>query len=104
MDSKEIKPQLKDKVAIKKPRKFKIIFFNDDFTPFFFVEKILSIIYNKTEAESHDIASKIHNEGKAVIGVYPQEIAQTKHAQTMYNAEQNGYPLHCELEPEESEE
>ncbi len=101
MEAKEKKPALKEKIDIKPPRMFKIILFNDDFTPFFFVEKILSVIYNKNELESQAIAHKIHTEGSAVIGVYTQEIAQTKHAQTMYNAKQNNYPLHCEIEPED---
>jgi ATP-dependent Clp protease adaptor protein ClpS len=104
MDAKDIKPILKEKILIKKPRKFKVIFFNDDYTPFFFVVKILNVIFNKTEEEAQAIANKIHAEGKEVIGIYPQEIAETKHAQTMYNAQQNGFPLHCEIEPEEFEE
>lgn len=104
MDTKDIKPILKEKNLIKKPRKFKVIFFNDDFTPFFFVEKILTIIFNKNELEANAIAAKIHAEGKAIVGVYTQEIAETKHAQTMYNAQQNGFPLHCEVEPEDSED
>ncbi len=101
MEAKEKKPILKEKITIKNPRMFKIILFNDDFTPFFFVEKILKVIYNKNEEESQDIAMKIHTEGKSIIGLYTQEIAQTKHAQTMYNAKQNNFPLHCEIEPED---
>jgi ATP-dependent Clp protease adaptor protein ClpS len=104
MDTKDTTPNLKEKTVIKKPRKFKVIFFNDDFTPFFFVEKILTIIFNKSEAEAIAIADKIHSENSAVVGVYPLEIAETKRAQTMYNAQQNSFPLHCEVEPDDSED
>jgi ATP-dependent Clp protease adaptor protein ClpS len=104
MDTKDTNPILKEKVLIKKPRKFKIIFFNDDFTPFFFVEKILTVIFNKSEAEAQAIAEKIHVDGSAVVGIYPLEIAETKRAQTAYNSQQNGFPLHCEVEPDDTEE
>lgn len=103
MDSKYIKPIFKDKISIKKPRKFKIIFFNDDFTPFFFVNKILTVIFNKTEDEAQIITSQIHTDGKAVVGIYPKEIAETKYTQTMYNSQKNGFPLHCEIEVEDTE-
>lgn len=104
MDTKDTNPKIKEQTLIKKPRKFKIIFFNDDFTPFFFVEKILTVIFNKTESEAQAIANKIHDKGNAIVGVYPLEIAETKHAQTMYNSQQNGFPLHCEVEPDDTEE
>lgn len=104
MDTKNTNPVLKEKIIIKKPRKFKVIFFNDDFTPFFFVEKILTIIFGKTTTEAKAIADQIHTENSAVVGVYPLEIAETKRAQTMYNAQQNGFPLHCEIESEDSED
>lgn len=99
MDS---KLSIKEKIIIKKPPMYKVIFFNDDFTPFFFVEKILTVIFSKNEVEAQAIAHKIHSEGSSVIGVYPQEIAQTKQAQTLYNAKQNGFPLRCEIEPEDN--
>jgi len=104
MDTKDSKPILKEKITIKKPQKYKIIFFNDDFTPFFFVEKILTVIFGKSESEAQLIAEKIHSDGSTVVGVYPLEIAETKRAQTLYNAKQNGFPLNCEVELEESED
>jgi len=103
MKTKTIKPSLDKKIFIKKPKMYKVIFFNDDFTPFSFVEKILVIIFNKTEAEANEIANKIHTDGSAVVGVYIHEIAHTKQAQTLFNARQNGFPLYCDIEPEDSE-
>ncbi len=98
------KPIVKPKFKIKKPTQYKVIFFNDDFTPFNFVQQILMVIFNKTEQEAELIAKKIHNEGAEIVGVYPLEIAETKQAQTLYNAKKNGYPLKCELEECEEEE
>lgn len=100
----ESKSNTKSEIKIKKPRLYKVIFFNDNFTPFEFVEKVLTIIFTKTEAEAVGLAKKIDEEGLAVVAVYPREIAQTKQAQTLYNAQQNQFPLRCEIEPEESDE
>ena len=94
------KPKTKEQIKFKKPQMFKVILFNDDFTPFNFVEQILMVIYNKTSEQSALIAQKIHQEGSEVVGVYPLEIAETKQAQTVYNAQKNGYPLLCEIESE----
>lgn len=97
------KSTVKPKFKIKKPKQYKIVFFNDDFTPFFFVQQVLMVIFNKTEEESQFIAKKIHEEGAEVVGVYPLEIAETKQGQTLYNAQKNGFPLKCELEECEEE-
>ncbi len=102
MSTELIKPKLKEEFKIKKPKNYKVIFFNDDFTPFFFVEQLLNVIFNKTHEEAIFIANKVHSEGSHVVGIYPLEIAQTKQAQTMFNAKQNGFPLLCEIE-EDSE-
>lgn len=96
-----LKQELKEKTKIKKPKKYKVIIFNDDFTPFLFVEKILMVIYNKTEVEAHNLAQEIHQKGKAQVGVYSLDIAQTKKEQTIANSINNGFPLLCEIEPTE---
>lgn len=98
------KPKEKEAIKIKKPQMFRVILFNDDFTPFNFVEQILMVIFNKTTEQSLAIAQKIHLEGSEVVGVYPLEIAETKQAQTIFNAQKNGYPLLCEIETEEDGE
>lgn len=103
METKDIKPKLKKEFIIKKPKMYKVILINDDFTPFVFVEKVLMVIFGKTAIESEFIAHQIHTNGKAIVAIYPQEIAQTKQAQTLFNAQQNGFPLLCEIEPEDTD-
>lgn len=94
-------PLLKPKLKIKKPSRYKVIMFNDDFTPFYFVEQVLSVIFNKSSEESKAITQEIHNKGSSVVGVFTLEIAQTKIKQTEFNARQNGFPLLCDLEEEQ---
>jgi ATP-dependent Clp protease adaptor protein ClpS len=93
----------KTSLKIQKPKKFKVIFFNDDYTPFEFVEAILQEIYKKNESEAQALAYKVHQHGKAIIAIYPKEIAETKLNITMKVAQQQGHPLHCELEESEDE-
>lgn len=41
---------------------------------------------------------QIHNEGSAVCGVYPKDIAETKVSQVSEFAKQHGHPLRCQTE------
>jgi ATP-dependent Clp protease adaptor protein ClpS len=41
---------------------------------------------------------QIHNEGSAVCGVYPKDIAETKVNQVLAFATQQGHPLRCRME------
>lgn len=88
------------KIKIKYPSKYKVIFFNDDKTPFDFVEAILIKIFNKSVTDAQILTLKIHNDGKAVIAIYPKEIAMSKKNLVDYNSKLNRYPLVCEIEAE----
>lgn len=101
MSKESLKTKEKTSINIKKPPMYKVIFFNDDFTPFEFVEKILAVIFNKDENEAKQIALKVHKEGKAIVSIYPKEIATTKKHLVDMNSVKHGYPLKCDIEPEE---
>lgn len=82
------------------PRKFKVIFINDDKTPMDFVIDVLMNIFNHDTDTSQKLTVKIHNEGSAVVGVYPYEIAEQKGIETTHLARQAGYPLTVKVESE----
>lgn len=90
------------KTNFKKPVQYKVIFHNDNFTPFIFVEKILRALFQKTKEEAQALALKIHKENKAVVAIYPKEIALTKKHLVDYNAKENKCPLLCEIEPDDN--
>jgi ATP-dependent Clp protease adaptor protein ClpS len=96
----KLKTKASTKSEIKTPRKYKVIFFNDDFTPFDFVELLLINLFNKTKLEAQEIALKVHKDGKAIVALYPKEIAITKKHVVEIHAVNNHYPLSCEIEPE----
>ena len=66
---------------IKEPKKYKVLFLNDDTTPMEFVVGILIEIFKHTASTAETITMKIHNEGSGVVGIYSHEIAEMKAAE-----------------------
>jgi len=88
------------KVKPKKPKLFKVLLHNDDYTTMEFVVFILQNCFSKTLDEAQDIMLKVHNEGIGICGVYTFEIAETKTARVLQMAKEGGHPLKCTFEPE----
>lgn len=87
----------KEEIITKPPPKYKVMFFNDDFTPFDFVVTILVKFFNKNTDEAAALATKVHEQGSATVGAYTREIAETKTNQTLYVSKFNGFPLKVEV-------
>jgi len=87
--------KIKTQVKIKKPDFYEVILLNDDFTTMEFVVKILQLFFNMTMPTANKIMLKIHNEGSAICGEYPYEVAETKVMEVINFAKQNQYPLKC---------
>jgi len=85
---------------LEKPKLFKVLLHNDDFTTMEFVVFVLSYVFQRDEAESVAIMLKVHNQGVGVAGVYPYDIAYMKSNKTMNLAKSREYPLLCTLEEE----
>src|SRR6185436_2369008 len=85
---------------LEKPKLFKVLLHNDDFTTMEFVVFVLEYVFNRTEAESFSIMLKVHNEGVGMAGVYPYEVASMKAEKTMNLARAREYPLLCTVEEE----
>lgn len=90
----------KKKIKVKKPRRYKVIFLNDDYTPMDFVVRVLETVFHKSVAESAEIMLRVHNNGAGIAGVYTKEVAETKLEQTLKWARQEGHPLALTIEPE----
>lgn len=94
----EVSPKLK------RPPMYKVLIFNDDYTPMEFVVDLLEIFFGMNREIATRIMLKVHTEGKAVCGVYTRDIADTKAAQVNQYARDNEHPLLCEIEPAENDE
>ncbi len=90
----------KKKSKTKKPKLFKVVFLNDDYTTMEFVIQVLESIFHRSPAEAAAIMLRIHNNGSGVAGVYTKEVAETKIEQTMGWARREGHPLMLSMEPE----
>ena len=82
------------------PRRYKVIFHNDDYTTQEFVVYVLERFFHKTETEARHIMLTVHHKGAAVAGVYTKDVAETKAQQVMDAARENGMPLLLTTEPE----
>jgi ATP-dependent Clp protease adaptor protein ClpS len=85
---------------ISRPERFKVLLYNDDYTPMEFVVKILESIFGKGPSAATQIMLQIHNSGLAVAGVFVLEVAETKLAAVHTSAERQGFPLRAGIEKE----
>ncbi|MBE6050124.1 MAG: ATP-dependent Clp protease adaptor ClpS [Clostridium sp.] len=88
----------KSKVKIKEPKKYKVVMYNDDFTPMEFVVFILENIFKKNEVDAVNIMMTVHKSGKAVVGTYSYDIAKTKTDKATTLARGEGYPFKVKVE------
>ena len=82
------------------PKKYKIIFHNDDFTPMDFVVKLLIEIFYHDSDTAEELTKLIHDKGKGVAGTYSYEIAEQKSIESTSMARTAGHPLQVTIEKE----
>ena len=83
-----------------RPARFKVILYNDDYTPMEFVVQVLEKLFGKSPSAATQIMLQIHKGGMGVAGVYVLEVAETKSVAVQRMAEERGYPLRCGVEKE----
>ena len=85
----------KERSSTKPPRSYKVVLLNDDYTTMEFVIEVLETIFGMSRERATQIMLKVHQEGSAVCGVYPKDIAESKVAQVTTLARQREHPLRC---------
>jgi ATP-dependent Clp protease adaptor protein ClpS len=100
MPTTDIKIDEKIKIKIEEPKRWKVIFLNDDSTPMDFVVSLLTEIFKHTEATARDITLTVHETGAGIAGVYSFEIAEAKAVEATQLARANGFPLQIKMEEE----
>ena len=96
----DVKLDEKIKVNYKEPKKYKIIFLNDDTTPMDFVIEVLLKIFKNTNDSAMRITMQVHEEGSGVVGVYSHEVAEMKATETVTLSRNHGFHLQIKLEEE----
>lgn len=94
--------QLKEKTKkkTKKPRLWKVLLHNDDYTTQEYVVYVLMQYFHLDVTQAEMIMLHVHLKGIGVAGVYTRDVAETKVEQVTADAELNGMPLLVTAEPE----
>jgi ATP-dependent Clp protease adaptor protein ClpS len=87
-----------------RPRMWRVLLHNDDYTTQDFVVWILETIFHKPRAEAFTIMMSVHRSGLGLAGVYTHDVAETKVRAVRDVAEEHEFPLLVTMEPESAGE
>jgi ATP-dependent Clp protease adaptor protein ClpS len=96
-----VKPKTKVKPKTERPKLYKVILLNDDYTPREFVVIVLKAVFRMSEEQAYNVMITAHQRGACVIAVYTRDVAETKAKEATELGKQQGYPLFFTTEPEE---
>lgn len=96
--------QVKPEKKLKRPKLYRVLLHNDDYTTREFVVHVLHTVFHRSEQEAIRIMLHVHHNGLGVAGVFTREVAETKVERTERMARAQEFPLRLTMEPEEEEE
>ena len=96
-----IKPRTRVKPKTQRPKLYKVILVNDDFTPRDFVVTVLKGIFRMNGEQAYRVMVTAHQRGACVVAVYTKDVAETKATEGTDAGRKQGYPLLFTTEPEE---
>jgi len=85
---------------VQRPRMWRVLLHNDDYTTQDFVVWVLETIFHKSRGEAFTIMMSVHQSGMGLAGVYTHDVAETKVKATRRLAEDHEFPLLVTMEPE----
>lgn len=101
MTDQQTKTRKKTKTKIEKPRLYKVILINDDYTPREFVVVVLKKVFRLSGEQASRVMLTAHMKGSCVVTVLERDIAETKADEATEAGRQEGFPLQFVAEPEE---
>jgi ATP-dependent Clp protease adaptor protein ClpS len=101
MDDLDLKTKTKVIPKTEKPKLYKVLLLNDDFTPRDFVVLILKSEFRMTVEQAYRVMITAHRRGLCVVAVFTKDIAETKATRATDMAQSKGFPLQFTTEPEE---
>ena len=96
-----LKPRLATEPKLERPKLYKVILVNDDYTPREFVVLVLKAVFRMAEETSYRVMMTAHKMGTCVVVVCARDIAETKAKEATDLAREAGFPLLFQTEPEE---
>lgn len=100
-DQVALKPRTRGKPKAQRPKLWKVILLNDDYTPREFVVQVLKAVFRMNESHAYRVMMTAHQKGACVIAVFTRDVADTKAKEATELGKANGYPLYFTTEPEE---
>ena len=92
-----------NKPKVERPKPWKVLLHNDDYTTMEFVVHVLQKYFSKNRFEAQAIMLEVHTRGYGVCGVFTFEVAESKKEKVMKYARENGHPLKCSIEPSDDD-
>ena len=89
---------VKNDQEIRKPKMYRVILHNDDYSTMDFVIEVIISIFHKPAADATRIMLDVHTKGKGICGVYSYDIAATRVARVHQLAKKRQFPLKCSIE------
>ena len=96
-----VKTRTKTKTKTERPKLYKVILLNDDFTPREFVVTVLKGEFRLSEDQAYRVMMTAHRRGVCVVAVFTKDVAETKATRATEAGKAKGYPLTFTTEPEE---
>ncbi len=94
-------PRAKVRAKTERPRLYKVILINDDYTPREFVVRVLKAVFRMSESQAYAVMITAHRRGACVVAVFAKDIAESKAAEATDLGRHEGHPLSFSTEPEE---
>ena len=92
--------ETRSETTLQRPRMWRVLLHNDDYTTQDFVVWVLETIFHKPHAEAFAIMMSVHRSGLGVAGIFTHDVAETKVKATQHLAEEHEFPLLVTMEPE----
>ena len=89
---------VKERSKTKKPKMWKVLVHNDDFTTMEFVVWILVTVFHLSPEEAARVMLHVHSNGMGVAGTFTKEIAETKSKKVVQLARAHQFPLQATAE------
>ena len=89
------------KTKVERPKLWKVILLNDDYTPREFVVQVLKAVFRMNADQAYRVMMTAHQRGACVIAVYTRDVAETKAKEATELGKSKGFPLFFTTEPEE---
>jgi ATP-dependent Clp protease adaptor protein ClpS len=96
-----IKPRVNLQPKTQRPKLYKVILLNDDYTPREFVVAVLKAVFRMNEDQAYRVMITAHKRGVCVVAVFTKDVAETKATEGTEAGRRAGYPLAFTTEPEQ---